>query len=221
MSSRRSAAKALVPCYLMAVVLQLSPAHRFTGIQSKSARPSHCSAVPCRNVLQVTYHTDSSFVMQAAVSAAAAAVLRNHVVSLQDLEAVAAAFPEREAQQVVSDCVRALCHWRDNVARHEDEGTVCWSSPWPPSARCLTLSSLPPPNSGCSLMLSSFPHSSLLWSPCHSLLIHPASRLEFCLPLSLPPSPASCHCLLFLPPICLHVIPGSSNSVLPHVLLSV
>lgn len=61
--------------------------------------------------------------MQAAVSTAAAAVLRNHVASPGDLEAAAAAVPEREAQQVIADCVRALCQWRDDVARHEDEGT--------------------------------------------------------------------------------------------------
>ena len=76
------------------------------------------------------YHTDSSFVMQAAVSAAAAAVLRNHEASPQDLEAAAAASPDQNAQQVLSDCVRALCQWRDDVARHEDEGTACWPSPF-------------------------------------------------------------------------------------------
>lgn len=62
------------------------------------------------------------YVMQAAVSAAAAAVLRHHAASPQQLEAAAVAFPEREPQQIVCDCVRALCQWRDDVAREEDEG---------------------------------------------------------------------------------------------------
>ena len=63
-------------------------------------------------------------VMQAAVSAAASAVLRNYAATPQDLESTAAIIPGRDPQQVITDCVYALCQWRDDVARREDEGHV-------------------------------------------------------------------------------------------------
>ena len=84
-----------------------------------------CAASAERNSARCHPHIlDLPIVVQAAVSAAAAAVLRCHVALSQDVEAAAAAFPEREARQVLSDCVRALCQWRDDVARHGDEGTA-------------------------------------------------------------------------------------------------
>ena len=60
--------------------------------------------------------------LQAAASAAAATVLRSHAASPSALAQISAELPERDPQQVVAECVRALCHWRDAVAREEDEG---------------------------------------------------------------------------------------------------
>ncbi len=60
--------------------------------------------------------------LQAAVAAATASVLRNHVASPADLADIAKRLPGRDPQQIVTECVHALCQWRDGVARDEDEG---------------------------------------------------------------------------------------------------
>ncbi len=60
--------------------------------------------------------------LQAAVAAATASVLRNHVASPAALEDIAMNLPGRDPQQVVTECVHALCQWRDDVARDKDEG---------------------------------------------------------------------------------------------------
>ena len=63
--------------------------------------------------------------LQAAVAAATASVLRNHVASPADLADIAKKLPGRDSQQIVTECVHALCQWRDGVARDEDEGWYC------------------------------------------------------------------------------------------------
>ncbi len=63
--------------------------------------------------------------LQAAVAAATATVLRNHVASPAVLADNAMNLPGRDPQQVVTDCVHALCQWRDDVARDKDEGWYC------------------------------------------------------------------------------------------------
>jgi hypothetical protein len=60
--------------------------------------------------------------LQAAVTAATATVLRNHVASPAVLADIAMNLPGRDRQQVVTECVHALCQWRDDVARDKDEG---------------------------------------------------------------------------------------------------
>lgn len=88
---------------------------------------SGTAAMSCSHVIQSFASvclTATCFVMQAAVSAAAATVLRNYAASPQDLENTAAVMPGRDPQQVRIDCVYALCQWRDDVARREDEGQL-------------------------------------------------------------------------------------------------
>ena len=60
--------------------------------------------------------------LQATVSAAAATVLRSHVAAPSALAEISKELPGRDPQQIVTECVRALCQWRDHVARQEDEG---------------------------------------------------------------------------------------------------
>ncbi len=60
--------------------------------------------------------------LQAAASAAAATVLRNHAASPSTLADISLELPDQNPQQVLTDCVHALCQWRDDVARQEDEG---------------------------------------------------------------------------------------------------
>ncbi|KAL0022097.1 hypothetical protein WJX79_008401 [Trebouxia sp. C0005] len=73
----------------------------------------------CQRVSLNLYHKPQS---QASVAAATATVLRNHVASPADLADIAMKLPGRDLHQVVTDCVHALCQWRDDVARDKDEG---------------------------------------------------------------------------------------------------
>ena len=59
---------------------------------------------------------------QAAASAAAATVLRSHVAPPSLLAEISKELPGRDPQQIVTECVRVLCQWRDHVARQEDAG---------------------------------------------------------------------------------------------------
>ncbi|KAL0050003.1 hypothetical protein WJX82_002589 [Trebouxia sp. C0006] len=73
----------------------------------------------CQRVSLNLYHKPQS---QAAVAAATATVLRNHVASPADLADIAVNLPGRDPQQVVTECVHSLCQWRDDVGRDKDEG---------------------------------------------------------------------------------------------------
>ena len=60
---------------------------------------------------------------QAAASASAANVLRSHAVPPSMLERISADLPDSDPQQTVANSVHAMCQWRDDTARQEDEGT--------------------------------------------------------------------------------------------------
>lgn len=60
--------------------------------------------------------------MQAAAASAASAILRKKGISPHALDNLSQRYPDRPAQQVMSDNLHALCAWRDQAAREEDEG---------------------------------------------------------------------------------------------------
>ena len=62
--------------------------------------------------------------LQATASAAAANVLRNHAVPPSVLQRIGTDLLESDPQQIVANCVHALCQWRDDTARQADEGTL-------------------------------------------------------------------------------------------------
>lgn len=49
-------------------------------------------------------------------------MLRKKGIPAKAVSHLSSMYPDRPAQQVVSDNVHALCAWRDQVAREEDEG---------------------------------------------------------------------------------------------------
>lgn len=73
----------------------------------------------CQRVCMSLYHKPQS---QAAASASAANVLRSHAVPPSMLERISADLPDSDPQQTVANSVHALCQWRDDTARQEDEG---------------------------------------------------------------------------------------------------
>lgn len=75
---------------------------------------------------------DDECYMQAAAASAAATLLRKRAIPSNSLAHISKQYPDRPAQQVVSDNIHALCSWRDQTAREEDEGNLpvaCLCSP--------------------------------------------------------------------------------------------